>query len=156
MEIRRLRTCASGKRRGVWRCYGGERRRNDGLGAGVHHSTRGLHRNDQRRTANTTATSRSGEDVAGWRTAEKRGGRAPARPTRRRGARRRLQAVLAAPLPSGGGTETAACRRETAEARFNGGGATKNGGGADELGFAAAEAKLGFWSSRGGAVRCLK
>jgi hypothetical protein len=137
------------RRRGVRRRYGSERRRCGGLGAGVHHSTRGLHRNDQRRMANTTATSRSGEDGAGRRTAEKRSGGAPVRTTRRHDAWGRLQAVQAAPLPSGGGTETAARRRETAEARFD-------CGGADELGFVATEAKLGFWSSRGSAVQCLK
>jgi hypothetical protein len=42
------------------------------LEAGVHHSLRGLHQDVQRRTANTTATSRGYDDCAGRQTAERR------------------------------------------------------------------------------------
>jgi hypothetical protein len=106
-----------------------------GFSTGVHHSTRGSHRNVQKRTANNTVTSRDGEDDEGWRTAERRDSGAPARPTRRRGARERLQAALAAPLPCDGGMEVATRRREAAEALVNSGGVAKDGGGTDELGF---------------------
>jgi hypothetical protein len=97
--------------------------------------TRGLHRDDDERSANTTANYWGGDGEARRRTASRGGGETPASWPVRGGARGRLQTVPAASLPRGRSTEQLRGDRTTAEARARGGGADRGDGSADELGF---------------------
>jgi hypothetical protein len=119
-----------------------------GDGAGVHHSTRGFHQDDGKRTVSTTASSKSGEDGSTRRTARRRGGGAPVSRSRRDRARACLQEAPVAPLPSGEGAGTTAGRRKLGSTAA----AARDGGGTDELGFGRRESTARVRSTRGGAL----
>jgi hypothetical protein len=73
-----------------------------GNGAGVHRLLRGFRQNDEHPRAKTTASSRSGGEAPGRRTASGRIGATPATLTQRRRARRREQKTPTGSLPRGG------------------------------------------------------
>jgi hypothetical protein len=110
--------------------------------------TRGLHRDDDERLANTTANYWGRDGEARRRTASRGGGETPASRPGRGGARGRLQAVPAASLPRSGSPGPHIGMRTTAEARARGGGADR-GGGVDELGLGAADAGHGIGRCKG-------
>jgi hypothetical protein len=78
------------------------------LGVGVLLLPRDLHQDDGERPTNTTVGFRGGDDGARRLTTSSGSGEAPVSAAQRRGAHARLQEAPAAPLPSGGGAETAA------------------------------------------------
>jgi hypothetical protein len=114
MLIRRLRSCAWPAVARVAEAADGERRRIGGLGAGVHQSAWGLHWGDGERPANTTVGLQNGDDGERRSTTSRGGGGAPAKSSRRHGARGRKQMTSPSPLPRGevkgelDGDETAA------------------------------------------------
>jgi hypothetical protein len=118
-----------------------------GFGAGVLHLPLELHQNDEKPTANSTVSSRGGDEASGWRTAEDRGGVSTARATRRCGARRRKQATRSFSSPPCGSPEGVHDGGEVAAERSNDGGAARvrrrRRGAAGELGFGAKAARVG-------------
>jgi hypothetical protein len=73
--------------------------------AGVHRLLRDLHQDDEHARANLTGGFRGGEDDARRLTESSSGGGAPAKPSRRRGARASRQIAPRGSLPRGGSTE---------------------------------------------------
>jgi hypothetical protein len=157
MAIRWPRTTACGWQRrlaggdAVAAAADGERRRNRENDAGVHHSTRGWHQDDGTRSANTTGGFRGGDVDAQRLTASSGSGGAPARTSRRRGARVSNQTAPKHSLPRGVSTEQHQDDRTAAEARVQHGG---------RLGFERRRRRalglLGFWvRGPGGAAAAL-